>query len=260
MKTYWFAFNEKSEIVLEKIKDEKNNDESYKIPFTETVPFPIKQETITLPDLNGCPAKAVTLDGDAPSSPYELSGLRDSYAKLPFDEYYAAGKAAELISFHTNTRFCARCGKEMVKKTEISRVCTGCGKEIWAPVQPAIIVLVSRGKDEVLLARAKNFRRPYYGLIAGFVETGESIEETVRREVMEETGLKIKNIRYYKSQPWPYPNSLMLGFFAEYESGEIKVQEEELVDCRWFNRHAMPDIPGKLSMARMLIDEWLGNK
>ena len=82
MKTYWFAFNEKSEIVLEKIKDEKINDESYKIPFAETVPFPIKTETITLPDLNGCPAKAVTLDGDAPSSPYELSGLRDSYAKL----------------------------------------------------------------------------------------------------------------------------------------------------------------------------------
>ena len=78
--------------------------------------------------------------------------------------------------------------------------------------------------------------------------------------MMEETGLKIKNIRYYKSQPWPYPNNLMLGFFAEYESGELKVQEEELVDCSWFNRHAMPEIPRKLSMARMLIDEWLGVK
>ncbi len=253
MKTYWFAFNEKAEIVIEKINDDK-----YTIPATEEAPFAIKSEVITLPDLNGYPAKAVTLDGELPST-YEFSGLRDSFTKLPFDEYYAAGKAAELISFHTNTRYCARCGKEMVKNTDISRVCTGCGKEIWAPVQPAIIVLVSRGKDEVLLARAKNFKRPYYGLVAGFVETGESIEETVRREVMEETGLKIKNIRYYKSQPWPYPNSLMLGFFAEYESGEIKVQEEELVDCRWFNRHAMPDIPGKLSMARMLLDEWLNN-
>lgn len=251
MKTYWFAFNEKSEIVVEK----KAGGE-YRIPFAETVPFATKSEIITLPDLNGYPAKAVSLDGGLPST-LEISGLRDSYAKLPFDEYYAAGKAAELINFHTNIRFCAHCGKEMVKKTDISRVCTGCGREIWAPVQPAIIVLVSRGKDEVLLARAKNFRRPYYGLIAGFVETGESIEETVRREVMEETGLKIKNIRYYKSQPWPYPNNLMLGFFAEYESGEIKVQEEELLDCRWFNRHAMPEIPGKLSMARMLLDEWL---
>lgn len=251
MKTYWFAFNEKSEIVVE-----KKAEGGYRIPFAETVPFAIKSKTITLPELNGCPAKAVSIDGELPST-LEFSGLRDSYVKLPFDEYYAAGKAAELINFHTNIRFCSHCGKEMEKKTDISRVCTGCGREIWAPVQPAIIVLVSRGKDEVLLARAKNFRRPYYGLIAGFVETGESIEETVRREVMEETGLKIKNIRYYKSQPWPYPNNLMLGFFAEYESGEIKVQEEELLDCRWFNRHAMPEIPGKLSMARMLLDEWL---
>jgi NAD+ diphosphatase len=123
----------------------------------------------------------------------------------------------------------------------------------------AIIVLVRKG-EEALLVKAKNFRRDYYGLVAGFVETGETLEECVAREVMEETGLKIKNIRYYKSQPWPYPNNLMLGFFAEYESGEIKVQEEELLDCRWFNRHAMPEIPGKLSMARMLLDEWLGKK
>lgn len=253
MKTYWFAFNEKSEIVVEKIAEDK-----YKIPFAETVPFATKSEIITLPELNGCPAKAVTVDGELPSA-YEFSGLRESYFKLPFDEYYAAGKGAELISFHTNTRFCARCGKEMVKKTDISRVCTGCGKEIWAPVQPAIIVLVRKGKDEILLARAKNFKRPYYGLVAGFVETGESIEETVQREVMEETGLKIKNIRYWKSQPWPYPNSLMLGFFADYESGEIKIQEEELVDCRWFNRNAMPETPPSLSMAGMLIAEWKKN-
>ena len=139
MKTYWFAFNEKSEIVVE-----KKAEGGYRIPFAETVPFAIKSETITLPELNGCPAKAVSIDGELPST-LEFSGLRDSYVKLPFDEYYAAGKAAELINFHTNIRFCSHCGKEMEKKTDISRVCTGCGRESWAPVQPAIIVLVCRG-------------------------------------------------------------------------------------------------------------------
>lgn len=104
---------------------------------------------------------------------------------------------------------------------------------------------------------ARNFKTDFYGCIAGFVETGESLEEAVRREVMEETQLTIKNLRYFKSQPWPYPCGLMVGFFAEYERGELKLQDEELSRGGWFNKHSLPTIPEKLSLARMLIDDWL---
>ena len=122
----------------------------------------------------------------------------------------------------------------------------------------AIIVLISRG-DEVLLVHAKNFKKPFYGLVAGFVETGETLEEAVIREVREETSLNIRNIRYYASQPWPYPCGLMVGFYADYESGEVSLQESELAYGGWFNRHALPTIPEKLSLARMLIDNWLNS-
>ena len=110
----------------------------------------------------------------------------------------------------------------------------------------------------MLLARGRNFRSEFYGLIAGFVETGETLEEAVKREVMEETGINIKNIRYFGSQPWPYPSGLMVGFTADYESGEIHVQREELQKAGWFHRTNLPKLPEKLSIARRLIDDWLG--
>jgi NAD+ diphosphatase len=128
---------------------------------------------------------------------------------------------------------------------------------VWPQLATAIIVLIRRGDDEVLLARGRNFKSDFYGLIAGFVETGETLEQAVRREVMEETGLRIKNIRYFGSQPWPYPCGLMVGFNAEYESGELHVQREELKKAAWFHRDHLPNLPEKLSIARKLIDNWL---
>ena len=115
-----------------------------------------------------------------------------------------------------------------------------------------------RGK-EVLLVNARNFRRNFFGLVAGFVETGESLEEAVHREVMEETGLTITNLRYFGSQPWPYPSGLMVGFHADYVSGEIKLQKEELAAGQWFTKDNLPEIPEKLSIARRIIDDWLSN-
>ena len=108
--------------------------------------------------------------------------------------------------------------------------------------------------------KAKNFRRDYYGLVAGFVETGESLEECVAREVMEETGLRVENISYFASQPWPYPMGLMIGFQADYVEGDIALRDGELCDAAFFTRDTIPVIPGKMSMARMLIDDWLGKK
>ena len=111
--------------------------------------------------------------------------------------------------------------------------------------------------SEVLLVRSRNFRGNKHGLVAGFLETGESLEECVEREVREETGIKIKNLRYFGSQPWPYPFGLMVGFTADYESGELHLQKSELCEGGWFTRDNLPEIPDKASIARRLIDDWL---
>ena len=142
--------------------------------------------------------------------------------------------------------------------TEISKQCTNCGREIWPQVATAVIVLIRR-EDEVLLVHAKNFKSDFYGLVAGFVETGETLEEAVYREVMEETGIKIKNLTYFGSQTWPYPCGLMVGFNADYVSGEINLQESELSKGAWFRKDNLPTLPEKLSIARKLIDNWLEN-
>ena len=118
------------------------------------------------------------------------------------------------------------------------------------------IMYITKG-DSVLMVRAKNFRGTYYGLVAGFLEAGETLEECVHREVMEETGIRIKNLKYFGSQPWPYPSGVMIGFTADYESGEIKLQEEELSAGDFFTKDNLPELPGKLSLARKLMDDWL---
>ena len=141
--------------------------------------------------------------------------------------------------------------------TEISKRCECCGKEVWPQLATAVICLISRG-EEVLLVHARDFKRDFYGLVAGFVETGETLEEAVEREVREETGLTINNIRYFASQPWPYPCGLMVGFFADYVSGEIHLQKSELSRGGWFRYDALPNIPEKLSIARRLLDYWVG--
>ena len=140
--------------------------------------------------------------------------------------------------------------------TTISKRCTNCGKEVWPQVATAVIVLIHRG-EEVLLVRANSFKDNHYGLVAGFVETGESFEEAVHREVEEETGIKINNLRYFGSQPWPYPCGIMVGYNADYVEGKIHLQRSELSNGSWFKKDNLPNLPEKLSIARMLIDDWL---
>lgn len=187
-----------------------------------------------------------------------MVGLRKSYEVLLPEMYRLAGKCAELVYWDQNSKYCGCCGAPMRWDTEISKRCTECGKELWPQLATAIIVRVTRG-EEVLLVRAHNFRGDYYGLVAGFVETGETLEDCVRREVWEETHLRIKDIRYFASQPWPYPAGLMVGFTAEYESGELQLQRSELAGGGWFRRDNLPAIPGPVSLARQLIDDWMKN-
>jgi NAD+ diphosphatase len=139
-----------------------------------------------------------------------------------------------------------------------AKECLDCGFLNFPRISPAVIVLVER-ENRVLLARLKRFAEELYSVIAGFVEPGETLEETVQREIEEEVGIRVKNIRYFGSQPWPFPDSLMIGFTAEYESGEIRIDETEITDARWFEPDSLPTIPGKISIARKLID-WFVDK
>lgn len=190
---------------------------------------------------------------------YKWVGLRESYTILSHSDYQLAGKASEILYFDLQHRYCGCCGAPMQWHTPISKHCTKCGEERWPKLSTAIIVLIHKG-EEALLVKAKSFKRSFYGLVAGFVETGESLEECVAREVREETGLEITDIRYYGSQPWPYPMGLMVGFHANYANGHIQLLDGELQAAAFFNRNHLPDIPEKLSMARMLIDDWLQEK
>ena len=187
-----------------------------------------------------------------------MVGLRKSYDFIPYEDYRAAGKAYQILYWDRHSCFCPVCGSPMKYQTPIMKKCPQCGNEMYPPVATAIIVLV-RKDDEVLLVHARNFRGTFYGLVAGFLEAGETLEECVAREVFEETGLKIKNITYFSSQPWPYPSGLMVGFVADYESGEIKLQDDELSAGAFYSRENMPELPQKLSIARKLIDWWLAN-
>lgn len=249
---YWFVFC-KDELLLAR------RDGGYAVPFGAEPPVPLAEwnPVFVLPPLEGKPCRAVRIDRPVTGlDGYEMMGLRATFDVLPPPLYALAGKGAELLYWDGNTRFCGVCGAPMRMHTAISKRCTNCGKEVWPQLATAIIVLVRRG-DEVLLVHANNFRGPYFGLVAGFVETGETLEECVEREVWEETHLRVGRIRYVASQPWPYPCGLMVGFVADYVSGELRLQREELGAGGWFRRENLPAIPGKASLARRLIDAWL---
>lgn len=255
-KAYWFVFF-RDNLLLQSLDGERST-----VPCQEEPPVPLTEWNVvrTYTELCGLPCKVVEVDHPLPEgSPYEFVGLRASYSRLEEDIYLKAGKGAEILYWDRNTRFCGVCGAPMKMHTVISKRCTACGKEVWPQLATAIIVLIRRD-DRILLVHAHNFKGSFHGLVAGFVETGETLEECVEREVLEETSLHIKNIRYFGSQPWPYPCGLMIGFYADYVSGEIRLQRKELASGGWFGRDNLPEIPAKLSMARMLIDAWLEHR
>lgn len=251
-KSYWFVFCGKSVLVE---TDEKGV--FCRIPLQRE--SPVDGETLhNLSPFENIACKAIRVPDNysVDEKRYRFIDLRASYDYLPFPLYLIAGKASEILYWDKNNRYCGVCGTLLENHSDISKKCPACGKEIWPLVAVAIIVLVRKG-DEILLVHAHNFRGNFQGLVAGFVETGETLEECVEREVWEETRINVHNIRYYGSQPWPYPCGLMVGFFADYVSGEITLQKSELSEGAWYHRDNLPEIPRKLSMARQLIDAWL---
>ena len=190
---------------------------------------------------------------------YVHMGLRASWDYISRACYEKAGKAYQLLYWDSHSRFCPVCGTPTVQTTSITKQCPSCKHEIYPTISAAMIVLI-RKEDSILLVHARNFRGTFHGLVAGFLEVGETLEECVRREVREETGLEVDNITYFGNQPWPYPSGLMVGFVADYVSGEIKLQDEELSSGAFYTKDNLPEIPRKLSLARKLIDWWLDHQ
>ncbi|MCK9170753.1 MAG: NAD(+) diphosphatase [Treponema sp.] len=186
-------------------------------------------------------------------SGYEFIPLRQYFAENSDDDGTRAGRASALLSWRSAYAFCPACGA-LLKDDEhlAARNCKKCGRQYFPRIEPCIIVLITRGK-ELLLARHKMRNQDIYTCIAGFIETGESAEQAVVREVHEEVGLEIQNLRYVGSQGWPFPDQLMLGYRAEYKSGEVHVQESELYEAKWFTRDALPSFPKAGSMGWRLI-------
>ncbi|MBQ9239047.1 MAG: NAD(+) diphosphatase [Treponema sp.] len=179
--------------------------------------------------------------------------LRAYFWEQGYEEGARAARAKGLLAWRINTRYCSACGMPLTDGADCTlRTCSSCHTDFFPRIEPCIIVLVNRN-DEVLLVRHKFRNQNLFACIAGFVEIGESIEQAVSREVREETGIEITGIRYCASQGWPFPDQLMLAFRAEYKSGTIQIQEEELCEARWFPRHQLPNIPQPGSIAYRLI-------
>jgi len=199
-------------------------------------------------------AFAVELDADSElPRGYELISLKSLLGLVDEDHFRCWGKASHLLHWRRRNRFCGSCGAKTVEHPhEQALVCPDCKAHHYPVISPCIIVLIHRPR-EILLARSNRFRINMYSTLAGFIEAGESAEEALHREVYEEVGVRVGDVRYFKSQPWPFPGQLMLGFFARYISGDIDIDRREISDARWYPLDGLPEIPGPKTIAGQLI-------
>ncbi|MEE2657992.1 MAG: NAD(+) diphosphatase [Candidatus Latescibacterota bacterium] len=203
-----------------------------------------------------CFAADLAVDAEPPVG-MTLQGLRKLYGAFDDVEFQLAGRAFQIVNWDRTHHFCGRCGTATVRReTDRARQCPDCGLLSFPKVSPAIITLIHRG-SEFLLARNARFPAGRYSIIAGFVEPGETLEEAVVRETREEVGMEVRDVKYFGSQPWPFPHSLMVGFTATWASGDIRIDEEEIVDAGWFTHDNLPDLPDRVSISRWIIDSFL---
>ena len=199
---------------------------------------------------------AVDAAGEVPEG-YSAGDLYGWLGRVESPMFYLAGRAHQIVEWHNSHRFCGVCGAATRDHAaDRAKQCTSCGHIVYPRLSPSIIVLIRRG-DEALMARNANWPEGFYSTLAGFVEPGESVEQTLHREVAEEVGVRVTNLRYMGSQSWPFPNSLMLGYHADYLDGEIVCQDGEIADAQWFRHDDMPNVPPKAAISRWLIDAWL---
>ncbi len=186
---------------------------------------------------------------------WEAADLRGLYGRIPEVEWFIAGYASQVVHWQRTSEYCPVCASPMGSPgQEWRRICTNCGHERYPIVSPAVLALVHDG-DHVLLAH-----KPGWGkrrsILAGFTLPGESLEECVHREVLEEAGVRVQDLSYFGSQPWPFPQQLMIGFFGRYMSGDIVIDADELAGADWYNYDALPALPPPLSLSRQMIDAW----
>lgn len=250
--TRWIVFSRRRLLVVP-------SGSGARLPREDEIPVPDRDsEPLRIGFEGEEPALAVDLGPDVEAvEPAVWMALRPLHAHVPDEVFRLAGRALQLLEWRATHRFCARCGAE-TRRHDVHRAmaCPECGQLHFPRVSPAVIVLVERD-EEMLLARSPHFPEGVYSTVAGFVEPGESLEETVRREVAEEVGVELGEMRYAGSQPWPFPHSLMVGFVAEWARGEIRIDDDEIEDARWFRPDSLPRLPPPVSIARYLIADHL---
>jgi NAD+ diphosphatase len=251
---YWFVVQQGKLLVL--------RGDAPRLPPARTLPLTdAGSATQYFGDYDGLPCRVLMLEPgtlpDDPASDYEWRGLRSLFGILPDAEVGLAGRAMQLAEWSRTHRHCGCCGGPMQRQPgERAMQCPACGFTAYPRIAPAMMVLVKRD-DKILLARAPNFAPGVYSALAGFVEAGESLEECEHREVREEVSIEVTNLRYFSSQSWPFPHSLMLAFVADYAGGELQPDPAEIVDARWFSPDDLPQLPGRFSISRALIESVL---
>jgi NAD+ diphosphatase len=209
---------------------------------------------LAIGEWRGRPCRAAEISASPAGIRGEFSPLRPLYGLAGAEAFALAGRASELLDWQKNHRFCGRCGLPTTRKSgEFAMACPACGLLAYPRISPAVMVLVERG-DDLLLARSPHFKPGVFSALAGFVEAGETVEQCAAREVREEVKIEVANLRYFRSQPWPFPHSLMIAFFADYASGEITPDPAEIEAAGWFPRNALPPLPDHASIAHHLIE------
>ena len=244
----WFAFQHGSIVV--------QNVESAALPCCASLAdhgiAPVRSHYLGLLGKQHCYAAEVDAAHPLPEG-WSTLGLRDLFGMVDGTVAALSGRALQIIDWERNHQFCSRCGTPMKARTdERARACPSCQFTSYPPVSPAVMVLITRGR-ELLLARKSVWPPGRYSAIAGFVEPGEMLEDTVVRETREEVGVEVNELRYFGSQPWPFPHSLMVAFTAEYAGGEVRPDGIEIEEAAWFDAEALPRLPPSVSISRRLI-------
>jgi NAD+ diphosphatase len=246
----WFVFN-KGKLLI------KTENQTCAIPETSDLgrckPALMRKQYLGALDGRHCFAAELS-DENLHEDQLKFQELRSLFSLMEEKFIWIAGRANQLVYWNQTHQYCGSCGQRTEDKTdELAKICPQCKLINYPRLSPAVIVAVLRN-DRILLGRNKRFKLPFYSVLAGFVEPGETLEDCVKREIREEVGITVKNIRYFGSQPWPFPNSLMIAFVADHADGEIRTDGSEIIDAAWFPKDGLPQIPPKISIARQLID------
>jgi NAD+ diphosphatase len=254
-KTHCFIFQDDHLIHLEK----NSLITSYEL-YKNIEPY-INQK-VFLGEYEATPYLACEFDGDLSTFPELRSTfLKEAYSQLDDTQLRLANYGIQLLHWERNHKFCGRCGKPTYSaQNDRAKVCSACQHQTYPRISPAILVAIEKN-DKILLARSSHFRPGLYSILAGFVDPGENIEQAVHREIYEEVGLEVKNLRYFASDAWPFPDSLMISFTAEYASGEITLDNKEIEAAAWFDKNNLPaTLPIPISLSWKLIQNFLQKK